>query len=343
MGMDTIVYRATPDDPSNMQFVVTEYSKFKLADLVESSKTLRSTKYDLYDLNNDVSATNWLLDSIDRELERDLTDRLHFSDGFAAHWIQLLGLLQSVSFARFDCIKRDIETISILKYPQQNIKLMATDFLLKAKELCSHGHYEHRLTLTMLNKFLEGGGTGGDHYTLQFRHALLDLRSKLDRTLVEIGQLSTLEQDKRMAKENLTYCDICQRAEEEWKKLHDDGRWSPAKTKPDNQKPQANFGAHLLQTLSGDVSPQTLLAALGLIQSAQNNQKKPGKCRNCGEEGHWAKECPKKGKGSDTKQGDNLSNSWRKKKPDASWCKKVEEQDGVVHWKYTHKATEFHY
>ena len=79
--MDTIAYRATPDDLSNMQFVVTEYSKFKLADVVKSSKTLRRTKYDLYDLNNDVSATNWLLDSIDRELKQDLTDRLHLRMG----------------------------------------------------------------------------------------------------------------------------------------------------------------------------------------------------------------------------------------------------------------------
>ena len=343
-GMDTIAYRATPDDPSNMQFVVTEYSKFKLADVVESSKTLRTTKYDLYDLNNDVSATNWLLNSIDSDLKQDLTDRLHLADGFAPHWIQLLGLIQSVSFARFDRIKRDIESISILKYPQQNIKLMATDFLLKAKELCSHGHYEHRLTLTMLNKFLEGGGTGGDHYTLQFRHALLDLRSKLDRTLVEIGQLSTVDQDKRMAKDNLTYRDICQRAEEEWKKLYDDGRWGPAKIKPDTRKPAASFGANLLETFSGDVTTQALVAALGLIQSAQKaNGPKPGKCRNCGEDGHWAKECPNKNKTGDSKKDEGSGNSWRKKKPNASWCKKVEEKDGEVHWLYKHKGKEFHY
>ena len=71
--------------------------------------------------------------------------------------------------------KCDEFVVKLDKLAQQNIKLMATEFLSKGKELCTHGHYEHRLTLTMLNKFLEGGGTNGDHYTLQYRHALLEL------------------------------------------------------------------------------------------------------------------------------------------------------------------------
>ena len=203
-GMDTIAYRAPADTPSQMYLVITDYSKFDLAHVVGENKRYRTKDYDAYDLNNDISATNWLLDSIDADLKKEITDRLHLTDGFAAHWLQLIAQIQSVSFARFDRIKREIESLTISKYPQQNIKLMATDFLLKAKELCSHGHYEHRLTLTMLNKFLEGGGHNGDHYTLQYRHSLLDLRSKLDKTLVDLGRLSSSEQDKRMASLNLT-------------------------------------------------------------------------------------------------------------------------------------------
>ena len=345
--MDTIAYRAPASDPTNMQLVVTEYSKFALSDVVASSKSLCG-KYDLYDNNNDVSATNWLLDSIDADLKKDLQDRLKLLDGFTPHWIQLISLIQSVSFARFDRIKREIETISILKYPQQNVKDMATDFLSKGKELSTHGHYEHRLTLTMLNKFLEGGGSSGDHYTLQYRHSLLELRSKLDKTLVEIGRLSTTDQNLRIASENLTYRDICQRAEEEWKKLFDDGRWGPARVKQDSHRPPTNFGANLFQAGPGAVDPQVILAALGLIQSnglqlkGTGGSTKPGKCRNCGKEGHWAKECPDKQSKKDT-NGTNQPNTWRKRKPDASWCTKVEEKNGVTHWSYKHNDKVFHY
>ena len=169
----------------------------------------------MYDRNNDDSATVWLLASIDASLRKEVTDRVSKSDGFVAHWLQLIACIQSVSFARFDKIKREIEDLSILKIPQQNVKTLATSFLLKAKELCAHGHYEHRLTLTMLNKFLEGGGTSGDHYTMQYCYALLDVRKELDKTLVDIGSLSNLEQDKRIARANLTYKDICKVAEDE--------------------------------------------------------------------------------------------------------------------------------
>ena len=87
-----------------------------------------------------------------------------------------------------------------------------------------------------------------------------------------------------MAKDNQTYRDICQKAEEEWKKLYDDGRWGPARVKQDTRPAPANFDANLFNSVNNPVDPQVILAALGLIQSnglklkGSGSGTKPGKC-----------------------------------------------------------------
>ena len=109
-GMDTIAYRESKDSPGEMLFVITDYTKFNLADILTNDSTLRS-RFDMYDRNNDDSATVWLLASIDASLRKEVTDRVSKSDGFVAHWLQLIACIQSVSFARFDKIKREIEDL----------------------------------------------------------------------------------------------------------------------------------------------------------------------------------------------------------------------------------------
>jgi hypothetical protein len=72
-------------------------------------------------------------------------------------------VVQSTSFNRFETIKREIQQdLTIFKFPGQSVKDLASAFIAKAKELENFGMYEHRLTLIMLDRFLEGGGSSDD-------------------------------------------------------------------------------------------------------------------------------------------------------------------------------------
>jgi hypothetical protein len=169
-------------------------------------------------------AQNWLLNSIDEGLKKDIVDRLHPDDGSVSHWLQLIHLVQSTSFNRFEGIKREIKNnLTVFKFPgQRSIKDLAIAFLAKARELYNHGFYEHRLTLVMLDRFLEGGGSNNDVPTQVYRHTLFQLRQILDQALIRIGRLDHAAQNHYMASKNLTYRDICSKAKQEWKKIVDE-------------------------------------------------------------------------------------------------------------------------
>jgi hypothetical protein len=289
-GLDTITYLPDPSDPTTMISAVDKCSKFDLTPAITAARQLRTDNFDKFHRNNDDSAHNWLLDSLDPTLHKDVTDRLLLDDGLVSHWLQLIHLVQSTSFNRFTVIKRDIESsLTLFKVPGQNVKELASKFLAKARELDNHGFYEHRLTLCMLDRFLEGGGTNNDVPTMQYRHTLFQLRQTLDQALIRIGRLSTDEQNQHMATSGLTYRDICSKAEEEWRKLYDDNKWAPAKTRRDPRAAPPQYGANMVDTTND--------AILALLQQMKTNLKPPADkstttCHNCGKPGHWSRECP---------------------------------------------------
>jgi hypothetical protein len=129
-GMDSISYLVDPTNPTITVSVVQQFSKFELQEGISTSRDLCKTKYDRYDRNNDDSARNWQLNSIDEGLKKDIVDRLHPDDGFVSHWLQLIHLVQSTSFNRFEGIEREIENnLTVFKFPGQSIKDFASAFL----------------------------------------------------------------------------------------------------------------------------------------------------------------------------------------------------------------------
>ena len=125
-GLDTISYLPDPTNSSQVASVLKEYSKFDLNDTLSTACTLRSTQFDRVDCNNDDSAKHWLLDSIDPGLKKDIEDRVQPTDGFAIHWLQLIHLVESTSYSRFDDVKKEIEhQLTLLQFPGQNVQSLA--------------------------------------------------------------------------------------------------------------------------------------------------------------------------------------------------------------------------
>ena len=111
-GMDTIAYLPDPADATKMICVLDQYSKYDLQPAITAARAL-GVKFDRYDRNNNSSAKLWLLDSISDDLKKEIKDRLTQTDGFVAHWLQLIHQIQSVSFNRLVVSKTKLNTNSL--------------------------------------------------------------------------------------------------------------------------------------------------------------------------------------------------------------------------------------
>ena len=103
---------------------------------------------------------------------------------------------------------------------------------------------------------------------MQYRHPLLDLQLRLDKALRHIAYLDKRDGSKYMATNGLTYQDICNRAEDEWKKLVDNDHWAPARSRMDPRRVPAKFQANVAELSSSyEIDPGTLVQALALVQA----------------------------------------------------------------------------
>jgi hypothetical protein len=129
---------------------------------------------------------------------------------------------------------------------------------------------------------------------------LFQLRQELDAALVKIDRMDSDAQNKHMATNGLTYREICSKTEEEWKKLFDDGKWAPARIKPDSRRPPVGYGANVAELVEPEPAEPLQLQAIinALLQTLQSSKQdsgsKPGNCHLCNKSGLWARECPNK-------------------------------------------------
>jgi len=70
-GMDSIAYIPDPVDSSLMVNVVEDHGRFTLESVTKQVQS-QLTKYDMYDKTNDAEATDFLLDSLEDDLAKEL-------------------------------------------------------------------------------------------------------------------------------------------------------------------------------------------------------------------------------------------------------------------------------
>ena len=109
---------------------------------------------------------------------------------------------------------------------------------------------------------------------------------------------------------------VCEAAEDGYRTMLDRNKWAPARNLRDSRKPPSAF-AHVA---SGGLSdPQANVLS---INKGGNRTKNKGVCFNCGEKGHWKRDCPKpqskKHEGS-RKQNGNFKNNSAQSHKKCSW------------------------
>jgi transposase InsO family protein len=282
-GMDTITYLGDPQEPGKMVSVVTDHSKFNF-DSIELLELAQKNNYDKYDKSNVRDAKKFLLSSVNPEMKKQIHENCTDEDSFIVYWMNLMLLVRPMSSRQFESIVRRIEGRNIKDYPGENVISMASDYLSDFTELHQAGMYEHKLTYTMLSQMMEGGGSNNEDY----RSSLRTVKDKINSTLLEIRHKNYKEKNLIMTKAKLDVPAILKRVKQKYREVKEDNKWPAAAHAKDSKGMKPNYGATANSAIIDNAVYQ-LTQMLGA-----NRDKSSDACNNCGEKGHWARECPKK-------------------------------------------------
>ena len=350
-GLDTIGYLQDPNDSTSCLSVVTHHARYT-GDLnkAQSLSDLFKVKFDTWDKKHDFEAKNFLLASLNQDLLRGLETYLEDEDTFAITWLKFVRYLVVTTTRTFDVMRESLRSIRPQSYEGQNIEKMAEAIINTATELDHAGHFDHNLTLNIVDAFLcaskDSRGT--------FHHTMNNLRTKVENLLQQTLFLPKADQDSKFAAERLTFTDVCMYATDAYKVLKHDNMWEPSKLPRDSQRPNqiGLTSAEIMllkESMSSNNGPRKGNKGNGNSKSARG-------CFNCGSKDHMVKDCPQfvksnkgnKGKGNKfkTKRHRSLSR-WKliaPKDPSETkfmngktyyWCAKC------GNWTPTHK-TETH-
>ena len=95
-GMDPVAYVPDPVDPTKMVNCVKEHGRFTVESISKQIK-LQLSKYDTYDQQNDREARQFLLDSLDSDLAREVRDVSEPGEAFPITFLRLIKIIRSTS------------------------------------------------------------------------------------------------------------------------------------------------------------------------------------------------------------------------------------------------------
>ena len=163
IGVDTITYLPDPADPNNTISVLSDHAKLTKEEGSALSKAMAS-KFDTLDCENNGAATSVLLNSLDTKLYEKLIKNRTPDDTFVITWLRLVDLLYPHSISTFEEYKNVIRKRRPTDYAGQDIEELCSDFDNDAKK-CSY-HYDHELTMTMLETIMRAGGDSNEDFKL---------------------------------------------------------------------------------------------------------------------------------------------------------------------------------
>jgi hypothetical protein len=289
-GMDTITYLTDPTDPKEVVSVVSTHAQFTLKEAKDAESTDQFGLYDEYDNSNIVDVKSFLLNSLDEGILTQMYENCDEDETFIVNWINLMMIVGSTSVERFEMIKDSIKKHKIQDYSGEDVEAIAMDFSREYKHLHEAKMYDQALTLTMVKTISEAGNE-------DFCYELRPVKERLKKKLLEYRHLSYDEAHKKMVEHELDVQSVLKICKQEYRILLDDGKWPAAMHAKDSKAISRSYGSANKATTEqanrfcSNEFRQSRGPAVG------GRDKSQDLCRNCGEKGHWANDCPKQPQG----------------------------------------------
>ena len=193
-GMDPITYLPDPADPKKkMVLILYDHSLFTLESAQEAEKD-QLARYDSHDHLNSQDAALFLRRSLDEDLETQLSENCSSEETFCMMWFHLCQILGSVSVDKFERIKDRIKDHKLAQYPGENLDAMCSDYLADFRVLHGARMFEWSLIMCMVREMMSGGNEN-------FRFEMRDIKRDLDKTLLEIRNMSYLEASRKLTED----------------------------------------------------------------------------------------------------------------------------------------------
>lgn len=227
-GMDPITYLPDPADPKKkMVSILYDHSLFTLESTQEAEKD-QLARYDSHDHLNSQDAALFLRRSLDEDLETQLSENCSSEETFCMMWFHLCQILGSVSVDKFERIKDRIKDRKLAQYPGENLDAMCSDYLADFRVLHGARVFEWSLIMCMVREMMSGGNEN-------FRFEMRDIKRDLDKTLLEIRNMSYLEASRKLTEKKVDVREILKKVKALYHKEFDDGLWPAAMKSKDTR------------------------------------------------------------------------------------------------------------
>ena len=237
-GMTPVSYLPSPADPTKLIDVIDKHGWFHDLDKsIETANKVAEDHFDKYSAENSKDAISLLYNSIDEDLEQQLYESSEATNSFAAHWLNLMYIIRSVSADQYNKMKDRLKKRSVGDYSAEDIEQMATDYLDDYKRLDGAGMYEHSLTLNMVQAMSDANEGDED-----WKAPLRELKRDLDKALLEVRHMDYDDAHKHMVKQGMDVRSVMKTIKSEYRSLKDDDRWKPASHAKDSKALNRNYG-----------------------------------------------------------------------------------------------------